>query len=83
MTGVTQKIADGHRTAEQEWQCPACGAWIDAVWWRHSHVTKNNPTVQELVASRAAGVADPLTSAAGADVATYFRAGKEPTRDKP
>lgn len=66
-----------------QWQCPTCGGWIDAGWWRHSHVTNRNPTAAELIAARAAGAADPLQSAGGAEVATYFRTGKEPTREKP
>ena len=82
MTGVTQKIADGYRTAEKEWQCPTCGAWIDAGWWRHSHVTNRNPTASEMIAARERGDLDPLTSAAG-EVVTYFRTGKEPRRDAP
>jgi hypothetical protein len=63
-----------------EWQCGHCGAWVSAGWWRHSHITHTEPTFEEMVAMRARGEG---LNESSAKVHTYYRTGKEPTRDKP
>lgn len=64
----------------RQWQCPTCMTWVDAGWWRHSHMLTVQLSRVQMTEARAAGV-DPEMFAAKAD--TYLRTGKEPTREAP
>lgn len=65
----------------KQWRC-LCGAWVDAGWWRHSHVTTMEPTACEIIAARQRGDVDPLASAE-TQVSSYMRTGAEETRETP
>lgn len=62
-----------------EWQCPVCGEWIAAGWWRHSHVKITSASLDEMIAARKGGEFLDYTS----EVTTYMRTGKEPKREAP
>lgn len=62
----------------KEWQC-ACGQWISAGWWRHSHVAQKAASREDMIAARMRGDLDAV-SAAETLCDTYMRTGKEPTR---
>lgn len=67
-----------------EWQCPDCGQWVPAAWWRHVHMTLPEPTMDEMRAMRTAEEAglEGIVPDAFAKVTTtiYWRTGKEPSR---
>lgn len=63
----------------KEWQCPKCGSWVSASWWRHGHVQQKEASMEEMLRARFRGDLDPV-GAAETLCDTYMRTGKEPTR---
>ena len=69
-----------------EWQCGTCGMWLDGGWGRHVHVKVEPLGLDDMVLARRCaemsvpGV-DPMSEKITA-MTTYWRTGKEPTREK-
>jgi hypothetical protein len=61
---------------EREWQCD-CGKWVPCGYSRHTHIAE--PTLQDMIAARSAGVAEPETFA---HLTIVYRAKRHPTRER-
>jgi hypothetical protein len=71
----------------KQWQCGECGAWLCDMWGRHVHMHVSEPTLEDMIAARRLAELHIPTDAPlqtkTESVTTYWRTGKEPTRDKP
>jgi len=72
----------------QQWQCGECAAWVDSGYSRHVHLHETAPTLDSMIEARRMlelnmPTTDPLAAGIADTSTTYWRTGKEPTRDKP